>query len=219
MALDYDEMNKAVFYGTGRANNSMIPESQAAWRTPEHARMHPYNPERARQLLKQIGYTGEPIELPTPKEAVSDLTSQTIQAQLAKVGITIKLRYGEQAALLDEVYARRRNQKPPWDVAILAGSAFRPDPDQHYYTRAHTKAHVGLYSNPAYDAIVEEARNETAFEKRRALYARAQALIMDEVPLIVLNNLPYVEAYSKKLRGVEVRDPHFDYFWNVWFAR
>ncbi len=219
MALDYDEINRAVFYGTGRANNSMIPESQAAWRTPEHARMHPYNPERARQLLKQIGYTGEPIELPTPKEAVSDLTSQTIQAQLAKVGITIKLRYGEQAALLDEVYARRRNQKPPWDIAILAGSAFRPDPDQHYYTRAHTKAHVGMYSNPAYDAIVEEARSEPTFEKRRALYARAQAMIMDEVPLIVLNNLPYIEAYSKKLRGVEVRDPHFDYFWNVWFAR
>lgn len=219
MALNYDEINKAVFYGAGRTNNSMIPESQAAWRTPEHARMHPHDPAKARQLLKQIGYNGEPIELPTSKEAVADLTAQTIQAQLAKVGISIKLTYGETAALLDQVYARRRNQKPSWDIAMLAGSAFRPDPDQHYYTRAHTKAHVGLYSDPAYDAIVEEARAETSFEKRKALYAKAQTILMNELPMIVLNNMPYIEAYSKKLRGIEVRDPHFDYMWNVWLAR
>lgn len=219
MALDYDEINRAVFYGTGRVNNSMIPESQAAWRTPEHARRHPHDPDKARALLRQIGYKGEAIELPIPKEAVSDLTAQTMQAQLAKVGITLKLTYGEQAAILDQVYARRRNQSPPWDLAMLAGSAFRPDPDQHYYTRVHTSAHVGMYSNPAYDALVEDARKETSFDKRRALYARAQTMVMDEVPMIVLNNLPYIEAYSKRLRGVEVRDPHFDYHWNVWFAR
>jgi len=35
----------------------------------------------------------------------------------------------------------------------------------------------------------------------------------------VIGNLPYIEAYSKKLRGVEIRDPHFDYFWNVWLVR
>ena len=117
------------------------------------------------------------------------------------------------------MYSRRRNQPPPWDFAFLAGSAFRPDPDQHYYTRAHTSAHVGMYSNPAYDKVVEEARREPAFEKRKALYAQAQSMLMDDIPLIVIGNSPYIEAYSKRLRGVEVRDPHFDYFWNVWLAR
>jgi peptide/nickel transport system substrate-binding protein len=219
MALNYDELNRAVFYGSGKPNNSMIPESQAVWRTPEHARMHPYNPERAKALLKQIGYAGEPIDMPIPKESVTDLYGQAMQAQLAKAGINLKLTYMEQAAQLDAVYARRRNQQPSWDLAFLAGSAFRPDPDQHYYTRAHTKAHVGMYSNPAYDALVEEARRETSFDKRKALYARAQTMIMDEVPMLVLGNLPYIEAYSKKLRGVEVRDPHFNYYWNVWLAR
>jgi peptide/nickel transport system substrate-binding protein len=219
MALNYDELNRAVFYGSGKPNNSMIPESQAVWRTPEHARMHPHNPERAKALLKQIGYAGEPIDMPIPKESVTDLYGQAMQAQLAKAGINLKLTYMEQAAQLDAVYARRRNQPPAWDLAFLAGSAFRPDPDQHYYTRAHTKAHVGMYSNPAYDALVEEARRETAFDKRKALYARAQTMIMDEVPMLVLGNLPYIEAYSKKLRGVEVRDPHFNYYWNVWLAR
>ena len=219
LALNYDELNRAVFYGTGRPNNSMIPESQAVWRTKEHARMHPYDVEKAKALLKQIGYNGELIDMPIPKETVSDLFGQSMQAQLAKAGINLKITYMEQAAQLDLVYSRRRNQPPPWDIAFLGGSAFRPDPDQHYYTRAHTSAHVGMYSNPAYDKLVEDARKEGSFEKRKALYAQAQIMIMDEVPLIVIGNLPYIEAYSRKLRGVEVRDPHFDYFWNVWVAR
>ncbi|HMB36011.1 MAG TPA: ABC transporter substrate-binding protein [Methylomirabilota bacterium] len=219
MALNYEELNRAVFYGTGRPNNSMIPESQAVWRTKEHARMHPYDVEKAKALLKQIGYNGEPIDMPIPKETVSDLFGQSMQAQLAKAGINLKITYMEQAAQLDLVYSRRRNQQPPWDIAFLGGSAFRPDPDQHYYTRAHTSAHVGMYSNPAYDKLVEEARKESSFEKRKALYAQAQTMIMDDVPMIVIGNLPYIEAYSKKLRGVEIRDPHFDYFWNVWLAR
>jgi peptide/nickel transport system substrate-binding protein len=219
LALDYDELNRSVYYGQGRPNNSLIPESQAAWRTPEHARMHPHNPDKARALLKQIGYNGEPIEMPIPTETVANLYGQTMQAQLAKVGVNLKIPYMEQAAQLDGVYARRRNQKPAWDIAFLGGSAFRPDPDQHYYTRAHKDAHVGMYDNPAYNALVEQARGESAFEKRKALYARAQTMIMDEVPMIVFGNSPYIEAYAKKLRGVEVRDPHFDYFWNVWLAR
>lgn len=218
-ALDYVELDKAVFYGQGKPNNSMIPESQGQWRTPEHARMHPHDPARARGLLKQAGYGGEPIDFLCLKETVSDLYCQTMQAQLAKVGIGVKLNYLEQAAGLDQVYARRRNQKPTWDLTMLAGSAFRPDPDQHYYTRVHTSAHVGMYSNVAYDALVEEARKETAFEKRKAMYARAQTMIMDDVPMIVLGNVPHIAAYSKRLRGVDVRDPHFDYYWNIWFAR
>lgn len=219
LSLNYEELNRAVFYGTGKANNSMIPESQAIWRTREHARMHPYDVERARALLKQIGYSGEPIDMPIPKETVSDLYGQTMQAQLAKAGINLKISYMDQAAQVDLVYSRRRNQPPPWDVAFLAGSAFRPDPDQHYYTRAHTSAHVGMYSNATYDKLVEDARREGNFEKRKALYAQAQTMIMDEIPLIVLGNMPYIEAYSRKLRGVEVRDPHFNYFWNVWVTR
>lgn len=218
-AFDYEELNKAVYLGHGKANNSMMPESQGVWRTSEHARMHKHDPARARQLLKQIGYSGQEIEMPVAKESVYELYGQSMQAQLAKVGINLKLRFMEQAAMVDDIYSRRRNKNPTWDVSFLAGSAFRPDPDQHYYTRAHTKAHVGMYSNAAYDGLAEEARAETNFEKRRAMYAKLQTMIMDEIPVIVFGNSPYIEAYSKKLRGVEIRDPHFDYHWNVWFAR
>lgn len=219
IALNYDELNRAVFYGAGRVNNSMIPEAQAVWRTPEHARLHRYDPERAKQLLRQAGYAGEPIEMPVIKESSYELLAQVMQAQLAKAGINLKVTWMEEAAQMDAVYARRRNQKPAWDFGFLAGSGFRPDPDQHYFTRVHTKGHVGMYSNPAYDAIVEEARTEPSFAKRKALYARAQTIVMDDVPMIVLANLPYIEAYSKKLRGVEVRQPHLDYYWNVWLPR
>ena len=59
--------------------------------------------------------------MPIPKETVSDLFGQSMQAQLAKAGINLKITYMEQAAQLDLVYSRRRNQPPPWDLRLPRG--------------------------------------------------------------------------------------------------
>ena len=155
------KLNRAVYYGTGKANNSLIPESQGIWRTREHARMFPYDVEKAKALLKQIGYNGEPIDMPIQKgDGVGSLRAiHAGAARPRRASISRSPTWSRRPSSTSCTRAGA-TRPPPWDFAFLAGSAFRPDPDQHYYTRAHTSAHVGMYSNPAYDKLVEEARKE-----------------------------------------------------------
>lgn len=215
-AIDYQELADAVFWGMGTANNSFIPESQGVWRTPEHERIHEYNPDLSRQLMREAGYNGEELFWPTRGDYTSVMAAQNIQAQLQAVGFNITLQHMEPAAFLDYVYARSRNEIPDWTMIATTRSGFRPDPHHHYNQRVHSSSHAGMYHNPEFDEIVDRAGSITDFEERKRLYARAQEIIMEDVPVIVLYNGPFLEAYRKELKNVYMRDPHSPFFWNVW---
>jgi peptide/nickel transport system substrate-binding protein len=220
LSIDYDELNKAAFWGRGTVNNSLIPEAQAAWRTPEHKVGFKPDPQRVKQLLQESGYQGEELIFQTSNEPVYDLIAQNLQAQLKRAGINIKLNVLESAAHGASLYIRSsQNKAPTWHIGLLVSMAFRPDPDMHYYTRGHSSAHVGLWKNPGYDALVEKARAVQNFSERRRLYAQAHKLLLDEVPFIVLLDEPYIDAYRKSVKGAQVLDPHMDIFWGVWLAK
>lgn len=220
LAINYDELNKAAFWGRGTVNNSLIPEAQANWRTPEHKVGFKADPQRVKRLLQEAGYQGEELIFQTSNEPVYDLLAQNLQAQLKRAGINIKLNVLESAAHGASLYVRSsQNKAPTWHMGLLVSMAFRPDPDMHYYTRGHSSAHVGLWKNEAYDALVEKARAVQNAPERRRLYAQAHQLLLDEVPFIVLLNEPYIDAYRKTVKGVQVLDPHMDIFWGVWLEK
>lgn len=220
IAIDYDQINRAAFWGRGTVNHSLLPAALALWRTPEHAQGYRQDTGRARQLLQQAGYKGEEIVLETRNEPDYELVSQNLQAQLRKVGINVRLNTLESAAHIGSLYSRARQKRPPtWHIGLLANSVFRPDPDMYYYPRGHSQFHVGFWQNARYDALVEKARASRDANERRKLYAEAHALHIEEVPFIVLVNEPYIEAYARHVKGVQVLDPHQDIYWGVWLDR
>jgi len=219
-AIDYDELNKAAFWGRGTVNNSLIPEAQVTWRTPEHRLAFKHDPARVKRLLQEAGYKGEELIFQTSNEPVYDLIAQNLQAQLKRVGINIKLSVLESAAHGASLYIRSsQNKVPSWHMGLLVSMAFRPDPDMHYYTRGHSSANIGFWKNAAYDALVEKARALQNVTERRRLYAQAHQLLIEEVPFIVLLNEPYIDAYRTSVKGAQVLDPHMDIFWGVWLEK
>lgn len=219
-AIDYDELNRAAFWGRGTVNNSLLPLSQAAWRTAEHKVGYGHDLERVKRLLAEAGYKGEEIIFETRNEPVYDMVSQNLQAQLKRHGINLKLNYLESAAHGASLYVRSRQKKSPsWHIGLLVSHAFRPDPDMHYYTRGHSSAHIGFWKNAEYDAVVEKARRLLDPEERKALYARAHQIHIEEVPFIVVADEPYIDAYRSYVRGARVLDPHMDVLWGVWLDK
>ncbi|HER27346.1 MAG TPA: ABC transporter substrate-binding protein, partial [Rhodospirillales bacterium] len=55
------------------------------------------------------------------------------------------------------------------------------------------------YCNPKVDALLEKAGIETDQAKRVSLYKQAQKIIVDDVPILFLNELPYHTVYSDKV--------------------
>lgn len=217
VAINYEELNRAAFWGRGTVNNSLIPDAQPTWRTPEHRVGFKPEPERVKRLLQEVGYKGEELILQTSNEPIYDLIAQNLQAQLKRVGINIKLSVLESAAHGASLYIRSsQNKVPAWHMGLLVSMAFRPDPDMHYYTRGHSSAHIGFWKSDAYDSLVEKARALQNATERRRLYAQAHQLLLEEVPFVVLLNEPYIDAYRTSVKGAQVLDPHMDIFWGVW---
>ena len=55
------------------------------------------------------------------------------------------------------------------------------------------------YCNKQVDALLAAAGTELDFTKRVEMYGKAQAMIVDDAPLVFLNELPYHTVYSNKL--------------------
>lgn len=60
------------------------------------------------------------------------------------------------------------------------------------------------YCNEKVDALLGQAGVETDKTKRAELYRQAQALIVDDVPLAFINELPYHTVYNKKVGNAPV---------------
>jgi peptide/nickel transport system substrate-binding protein len=60
------------------------------------------------------------------------------------------------------------------------------------------------YSNAAFDALLDQAREATDVLTRRELYRKAQRLIIDESPIVPLFNAVHVSAYNTRVIGLDL---------------
>ena len=84
---------------------------------------------------------------------------EMLAAELARVGVTARVRTLEWAAFVEKVDAG------DFEAASLAWSAVDPNPDPYFYWHSSQCAPKGLndgcYANPEADRLMEEARLET----------------------------------------------------------
>ena len=93
----------AATAGTATSSASMAVPSGVAW--DSNYTPYPYNPAKAVQLLEEAGYgPGELVlDFPFANVAWHTVMAQVFQAEMAEVGITIKLRSLDLATWLDQV--------------------------------------------------------------------------------------------------------------------
>ena len=79
------------------------------------------------------------------------------------------------------------------------------DPDNFLYELFGTAkipvTNTPRYKNPEADKILLEAQKEPNHDKRVALYAQAQKIILDDAPWIFVNSVLQVRAVRKEVKG------------------
>ena len=88
-AINRQEFVDTVTLGYGSATNQPFPKGYLAY-DEESANAWPYNPEKAKQLLKDAGYAADSLKVDFVLPAASP-AAEIIQAQLARVGISAKI--------------------------------------------------------------------------------------------------------------------------------
>ncbi len=86
------------------------------------------------------------------------------------------------------------------------GWSGRVDPDGNIanFVRTNGSQNICGYSNPAVDALLDEARKTPDTAKRRDLYGQVITRLHDDVPLIYLYRQKNLTGVSSKVVGVQV---------------
>ncbi|HTU02684.1 MAG TPA: ABC transporter substrate-binding protein [Candidatus Sulfotelmatobacter sp.] len=218
----------ALYGGTGIVATQFQPPP--LWGHNKDLKDFEYNPQRARDLLKEAGFgqglkeitwedgRKEPLQFwympvsrpyyPNPKEI-----AETIAADLAKVGITVQLQTTDWAVYLDKV---TNGQLP---LFMLGWTGDNGDPDNFvcYFFCAYGEPRMGYYANRELTDILLQAQKMTDQGKRAELYRKAEQMIHDDVArLFIAHNQPPL-PFQKKVKGYVPNPTNTEYFNTVYF--
>lgn len=118
--------------------------------------------------------------------------AQAIQQDLAAVGINVKINVLEQATFLDQIRAGDSEM-------YLFGWANIVDPDHMYYvfsSEQQGKERMN-FANERLDALFQQGRTTVEQEQRLPIYHEAQAIIVEEGPMVFLLTRGTLRGYRE----------------------
>jgi peptide/nickel transport system substrate-binding protein len=203
-AIDREEIVNQLLSGQAKVAHSILPEE--CWAYDAQVK-YSYNPDKAKQLLQEAGYKGEVIKLKIAagSMAVSQY-AQVIQQSLKEVGINIEIEPLDNTTLLEQLKLGQFQM----NTSIWAGG--NQDPiflrDLFLSTESPDKKKNGRnrsrYSNPEFDKVILEAVEATDKEKAKALYAKAQQIVSQDLPLLPLWYPANMVVASKRLSNIKI---------------
>ncbi len=161
-----------------------------------------YNPDKARQLLKEAGYPdGFTFEcLGTDNGTWGVKAVEALIPMLKKVGITVKPVRMEGAAMA--VKAKSGDFH-----ALIWSLGSGPDPVRALgrwdSITDRTNGNYSLYKNPQFDSLLKRAKVETVESNKMALLRKADQLLIDDAPVWFYNYNKAVMAYHPWVHGLQ----------------
>jgi len=207
-ALNMDEIMQVANDGDGRVDPGFYFKEQVWYTTAGGKLYNQKNPARAKQLLQEAGYKGEPIAFVTNTSYdYMYKAAQVIQEQLKKIGMNVTLGVYDWPGSLAV-----RKDMTKWDLFTSSHST-RFDPSANdFYFRAQT-TFFG-YNNPKMETLLDKAGAAVRFDDRFRIYEEVQRLIYDDAIMLKLYDHYTWQGHSAKLQGygpwVMVR------LWDVW---
>ena len=177
-AIDRDTIIKTLLRGEASRLDGPIGEGQYGY-DPHLQPKYTYNPEKARELLKQAGYTnGVDVELSTPvgRYTLDKQVTEAIVPMLNAVGIRTKLLTPEWATL----WANVQVGKVPF-YYMGRGGVVDPSAALSQYFETGKSPRIG-YSNPKLDELLSAERQAFDPAKRKKLLSQAMSLLTEEAP-------------------------------------
>ena len=167
------------------------------------------NPEKARRLLKEAGYQGQPVRWITTREYEWMYKNALVaKPQLEAAGFKVDLQVLDWATLV-----QRRNKPELYDV-FSTGFGFVLEPSLATAVQCNWP---GWWCTPEKEQLLQGIARETDFKKRYAMWEKVQALYWDEVPSIKFGDYFALDVKRKELKGFRTA-VHF-FFWNTWLDR
>lgn len=160
---------------------------------------------RAKQLLNNAGYKGQPIRILTsPQYDFLYKMSQVAAQNLQEAGFKVDLQVVDWATLL-----QKRGNPDAWE-GFFTFHGFVPEPA---LVSIVNPTYPGWWDSPSKRAALDKFSQEQSDGGRTKAWDEMQKLFMEEAPTLKVGEFSNFGAYSSKLTGFTPMI--FPAFWNV----
>ena len=184
-AIDKELINKALF--DGKAIICAGPISPRPFGHSPNLKPYPYDPAKAKALLKEAGHAdGIDVRLayPTYMSQIQE-QAEAIAANMTKAGFRVTLEPFERAVMWER-YKGKQHQLYIywWDDA--------PEPDRYMYSLFNSTSRDYYYKNPAVDELLDKGRTIMDRTQRAKVYAQIDEMLYKDCPWAYLYVVPEV---------------------------
>lgn len=209
-AIDRDAIIKYVMSASARKAETLLPPDH--WAGNANLSGYEYDPEKAKALLKEVGYSLEaPLEISykTSNNPFRLRLATIIQGQLKSVGINIDIRSYDWGTFYGDIKAGRFQMYSLSWVGLKMPDVFRYV--FHSSAVPPNGANRGRFKNTQVDSLIELTEIEPSLTKQAEYYREIQKIIFDALPAIPLWYEDNVLAIRKDIKGYELSaDGNFD---------
>lgn len=204
LAINNERLMESVYYGTAETAASILP--RASWAYDNNARVTEYNPQKSREMLKALGVEDLQLTLWVPATSQawnpSPLkTAELIQADLAQVGVTVKI------VPVEGRFQEARLMEMNHDLTLTGWATDSNDPDS-FFRPLLSCAAIGSQTNfahwcdAAFDETLQKALLSQQLASRIEYYGKAQAMLAQSLPVLPLAYSLRLQAYRHDIHGL-----------------
>lgn len=205
-AIDREKIVKALMKGQAQLAGGLLAPSNHFY--CGDVMTYDFDPEKARSLLDQAGFTDPDGDGPQKRFTLSYKTStnklrnriaEIMAVQLGDVGIGVEKRSYEWGTFYDDI------KKGNFQSFTLTWVGIT-DPDIYHYIFHSSQqppigANRGRYENPTLDALLDQTWIETDDAARKDLFCRIQQIVADDCVYVSLWWAEDIVVATKGLKG------------------
>lgn len=200
-AINRESLSADILQGTASPLTQAAAEANFAYRAENDT--YTYDPEKAKELLAEAGYPdGFSFRLSFPTSGSGNMLpipmNEALQADLAKVGIEVKLEPVEWAAMLTDFFVGKITDDAD---AVNISLSYQQEGFWASWYGTGSSTNAGQYSNPEVDALFAEAKTIVDPDARSEVYGEAAKLITEDAPWLFIVSDQNPRATAPTVKG------------------
>lgn len=214
--IDRGEIAKVAFQGRTEPLVSVLPRGvPGAINLNE---MYPYNPEKAKALLKELGYDkSNPLSFTIimgNHDATLPDIATLIKNQLAKIDVEAKINIIDTTTAVDRVLV-----KHDFEMVVSGwGSLLDINMRSVSFFKGMQSDYMGI-DDPNLEAMVYKWRETLDLAGRKQISADMQRLIADQLYWVNVSGYPFFQAYRNHVKDFAFYDQAYFFLEKVWLDK
>jgi peptide/nickel transport system substrate-binding protein len=215
-AINKQELADKLYSGAGVPATGVLPPT--SWAYDREFTGYPYDPDKARALLKGAGYADQTLILDTytvprgynPQGAK---LAEAVQQYFQSVGVKSEIKTAEWAEY------RKIRRAGQLNIAFGGWQADTGDPENFLGVFFHSANAGGIntsfYKVSEVDKLLDDANAEPDQAKRKALFNEAERRVVDDAPWLFIGHMKQQVAIRKRVQNFVLQPTYIYYFNNV----